>query len=202
MSPPVRGVVVLVGLEVEPRVFGQDPERGSVLELSGLGVDADGVNIDSTVQPILRDKLGDRAFEQACKVLSDEFGFEMPNSVKEALLKTLGPCYGDHKFFSIMNFMTGLWAPDVHGDNVNDEGKVRCMTLVYAGENAVAKIRDILGPTDPSQAAPGSVRKEFGTDIMINAAHASDSPENALREIGIVNVQQDTIKRWYECYYT
>jgi hypothetical protein len=36
---------------------------------------------------------------------------------------------------------------------------------------------------------------------MVNAAHASDSPENALREIGIVKVQEDTIKRWYQHYF-
>jgi hypothetical protein len=37
---------------------------------------------------------------------------------------------------------------------------------------------------------------------MINAAHASDSPENAQREIGIVKVADDTIKRWYDQYFT
>jgi len=153
------------------------------------------------VQPVLRDKLGGLAVDRACETLSREFGFEMPGSVRDALSRTLGPAFGDHQFFSIMNFMTGQWAPDIHGDEVLAEGKVRCMTLVYAGENAVEKIRNILGPTDPSKAAPGSVRREFGTDIMVNAAHASDSPENALREIGIVNVQEDTISRWYQKYF-
>ena len=163
---------------------------------------AEALEFYGPVQPVLREKLGGLAVDRACKVLSEEFGFDMPQSVRDALAQTLGPSFGDHQFYSIMNFMTGLWAPDVHGDDVNAEGKVRCMTLVYAGENAVEKIRDILGPTDPSKAAPGSVRREFGTDIMVNAAHASDSPENALREIGIVNVQEDTITRWYERYYT
>jgi hypothetical protein len=149
----------------------------------------------------LRDKLGGMAVERACKVLAEEFDYEMPSSVRKALSETLGPSFGDHQFFSIMNFMTGRWAPDVHGEETGAEGKVRCMTLVYAGRNAVEKIRDILGPTDPSKAAPGSVRKEFGTDIMVNAAHASDSPENALREIGIVKVEEDTIKRWYDKYF-
>jgi len=125
-----------------------------------------------------------------------------PTEVREALAGTLGPHFGDHQFYSIMNFMTGQWAPDVSADDTICEGKVRCMTLVYAGENAVEKIREILGPTDPNKAAPGSVRKEFGTDIMVNAAHASDSPENALREIGIVKVEEDTIKRWYDCYFS
>ncbi|MEN7973556.1 MAG: nucleoside-diphosphate kinase [Verrucomicrobiota bacterium] len=153
------------------------------------------------VQPVLREKLGGIAVKRACRALNEEFGFEMSDEVKGALSETLGPAFGDNQFYSIMNFMTGHWAPDVCGDSMQAEGKVRCMTLVYAGENAVEKIRDILGPTDPSKAAPGSVRKEFGTDIMVNAAHASDSPENALREIGIVKVEEDTIKRWYDCYY-
>ncbi len=162
---------------------------------------AEALEFYGPVQPVLRDKLGGMAVDRACQVLKDEFGFEMPDSVKDSLSGTLGPAFGDNQFYSIMNFMTGLWAPDIHGDEVNAEGKVRCMTLVYAGENAVEKIRTILGPTDPSKAAPGSVRKEFGTDIMVNAAHASDSPENALREIGIVKVQEDTINRWYQKYF-
>jgi nucleoside diphosphate kinase len=163
---------------------------------------AEALEFYGPVQPVLRDKLGGMAVDRACKVLNEEFGFEMPAGVKKALAETLGPSFGDHQFYGIMNFMTGQWAPDVHGDETLSEGKVRCMTLVYAGENAVEKIRSILGPTDPSKAAPGSVRKEFGTDIMVNAAHASDSPENALREIGIVKVAEDTIKRWYDHYFS
>lgn len=163
---------------------------------------AEALEFYGPVQPVLREKLGNIAVERACKVLKEEFGFDMPPSVCEALVKTLGPAFGDHQFYSIMNFMTGQWAPDVQDAERNEEGKVRCMTLVYAGENAVEKIRNILGPTDPSKAAPGSVRKEFGTDIMVNAAHASDSPENALREIGIIKIQQDTINRWYKQYYS
>jgi len=162
---------------------------------------AEALEFYGPVQGVLRDKLGGMAVDRACRVLNEEFGFEMPGDVREALIGTLGNAYGDNQFYSIMNFMTGQWAPDVDPNETLCEGKVRCMTLVYAGENAVEKIRDILGPTDPSKALPGSVRKEFGTDIMVNAAHASDSPENALREIGIVKVEDDAIKRWYEQYY-
>jgi nucleoside diphosphate kinase len=116
-------------------------------------------------------------------------------------METLGPAYADHQFYSIIQFMTGLWAPDVPEAAVEEEGKVRSLAIVYAGENAVEKIRVILGPTDPSKAAPGSVRREFGTDVMVNAAHASDSPENALREMKIIRVEEDTIKRWYQRYF-
>jgi nucleoside diphosphate kinase len=162
---------------------------------------AEALEFYGPVQPVLREKLGGLAVDRACKVLTDEFDFEMPDEVRDALAGSLGPAFGDQQFYSIMKFMTGHWAPDV-GDETQAEGKVRSMALVYAGENAVEKIRGILGPTDPSKAAPGSVRKEFGTDVMVNAAHASDSPENALREIGIVNVAEDTIARLYEKYFS
>jgi nucleoside diphosphate kinase len=72
---------------------------------------------------------------------------------------------------------------------------------VYEGPNAVAKIRDVLGPTDPAKAPPGSIRREFGSNIMVNAAHASDAVENAKRELGIVKVEANDFKRVVEqCY--
>ncbi len=162
---------------------------------------AEALEFYGPVQAILREKLGGIAVKRACKVLKDEFGFEMPDGVRQVLSTTLGPVYGDHTFFGIINFMTGQWAPEISGEETLAEGKVRCLVLVYAGPNAVEKIRNILGPTDPSKAEPGSVRKEFGTDVMINAAHASDSPENAQREIGIIKVANDTIKKWYKKYF-
>ncbi len=55
---------------------------------------------------------------------------------------------------------------------------------VYQGVDAVRKIREVLGPTDPSKAPPGTIRREFGSTIMVNAAHASDSPENAAARNG------------------
>jgi nucleoside diphosphate kinase len=163
---------------------------------------AEALEFYGPVQSVLRDKLGGMAVDRACKVLNKEFGFDMPDPVRTALADSLGPAVGDHQFYGIINFMTGQWAPDISGEETLAEGKVCCLALVYAGENAIEIIRNILGSTDPRKAEPGSVRKEFGTDVMINAAHASDSPENAQREIGIVKVADDTIKRWYDQYFT
>ncbi|TAK96564.1 MAG: nucleoside-diphosphate kinase, partial [Verrucomicrobia bacterium] len=56
----------------------------------------------------------------------------------------------------------------------------------------------VLGPTDPSKAPPGSIRREFGSNIMVNAAHASDAPENAQREMAIVKVGENGFKRVVE----
>ncbi|MDX1923396.1 MAG: nucleoside-diphosphate kinase [Alphaproteobacteria bacterium] len=54
---------------------------------------------------------------------------------------------------------------------------------VLEGENAVAKNRDIMGATNPANAAPGTIRKEFAESIEANSVHGSDSEENAAIEI-------------------
>lgn len=50
-------------------------------------------------------------------------------------------------------------------------------------ENAVRKLREVIGATDPAQATPGTVRKEFALDKLQNSVHASDGPESAAREL-------------------
>ncbi|MFA7257813.1 MAG: nucleoside-diphosphate kinase, partial [Kiritimatiellales bacterium] len=153
------------------------------------------------VQAVLREKLAGRTTDKACAALEETFGFPMPADVKESIHATLGPYYGDHQFFEIMQFMTGLWMPDVPESEMDADGKVCCLVLIYAGTDAVNKIRNILGPTDPSKAQPGSVRKEYGSDIMVNAAHASDSPESCKREMSIIKPERNLLKKWFDQYY-
>lgn len=57
------------------------------------------------------------------------------------------------------------------------------MIQVLRGDNAVAKHRDIMGATDPKQAAPGTIRADFADSIDANAVHGSDSLANAQQEI-------------------
>ena len=54
---------------------------------------------------------------------------------------------------------------------------------VLEGENAIAKNREIMGATNPANAAPGTIRKDFAESIEANSVHGSDSPENAAKEI-------------------
>ena len=54
---------------------------------------------------------------------------------------------------------------------------------VLEGANAVAKNREVMGATDPSKAAAGTIRKDFAESIEANSVHGSDSPENAATEI-------------------
>ena len=57
------------------------------------------------------------------------------------------------------------------------------LALVLNGDGAVAKVRDLLGPTDSRKAAKGTIRGDLGTDSMRNIVHASDSVENAELEV-------------------
>lgn len=57
------------------------------------------------------------------------------------------------------------------------------LALIFKADGAVAKVRDLLGPTDSRKAAKGTIRGDLGTDNMRNIAHASDSVENAELEV-------------------
>jgi nucleoside-diphosphate kinase len=59
-----------------------------------------------------------------------------------------------------------------------------CLPMVLEGDNAIARLRELMGATDPSKAAAGTIRKDFASSIEANAVHGSDSPESAAFEIG------------------
>ncbi len=59
------------------------------------------------------------------------------------------------------------------------------MALAWDGPNAVAAVRQTMGATKPTEAAPGSVRHDFGLEIGRNLTHASDSPENGETEVAL-----------------
>jgi nucleoside-diphosphate kinase len=64
---------------------------------------------------------------------------------------------------------------------------------VLEGENAVAANRDIMGATNPANAAAGTIRKEFAESIEANSVHGSDSPENARAEIAYFLAQTEIV---------
>lgn len=59
-----------------------------------------------------------------------------------------------------------------------------CVVMVLEGENAIAAYRDLMGATNYKEAAEGTIRAEFATDIEKNVVHGSDAPETAAFEIG------------------
>lgn len=77
------------------------------------------------------------------------------------------------------------------------------MAMVWEGPNAVAAVRQTMGATRPTEAAPGTIRHDFGLEIGRNLTHASDSPENGEKEVALwfrpeelVSWERD-LDRWY-----
>jgi nucleoside diphosphate kinase len=153
------------------------------------------------VREFLRAKLKEGVSAKAKDMLEKEFGFKMSPADQKALGEILGPLQGDSQFDNIVRFMSGHAPGEIPQSEWNKPGTEKCIALVYEGVGAVNKIRDVLGPTDPSKAPPGSIRREFGSTIMVNAAHASDSPENAKREFGIVKPGENNFKQVIEEVY-
>ena len=153
------------------------------------------------VREVLRTKLKDMVGAKAKAALEKEFGFTIPAAEEKQLGELIGPLYGDNHFDNIVRFMAGKAWGEIPADQRKNPGSEMCIALVYEGPEAVAKIRDVLGPTDPSKAPPGSIRREFGSTIMVNAAHASDSVDNAQREFSIVRPEENNFRTVVEeCY--
>ena len=96
---------------------------------------------------------------------------------------TAGGFYAEHKgrpfYDDLVKFMTS--------------GPV--VVQVLEGEGAIAKNRDLMGATNPKEAAAGTIRADFATTIDANAVHGSDSPESAAREIAYFFAANEVCER-------
>ena len=96
---------------------------------------------------------------------------------------TAGGFYAEHKgrpfYDDLVKFMTS--------------GPV--VVQVLEGEGAIAKNRDLIGATNPQEAAAGTIRADFATTIDANAVHGSDSPESAAREIAYFFASNEVCER-------
>ena len=126
---------------------------------------------------------------------------EFYGPVLPVLEEKLGAKSGRENWEGIVEFMAGRKPSGCPPEERDFPGTEKSIAIVYQGVDAVRKIRGVLGPTDPAKAPPGSIRREFGQTIMINAAHASDSAENAKREMAIVRVDENNFKPLIENFY-
>ena len=69
------------------------------------------------------------------------------------------------------------------------------MIQVLEGENAIAKNRELMGATNPQEAAPGTIRADFAKSIDANAVHGSDAPETAAYEMSVFFTEDDIVSR-------
>jgi nucleoside diphosphate kinase len=153
---------------------------------------AEALEFYGPVEAALREKLAPVFGEKAREILEREFGVPLNGKTGQSLTDSFGVEYARDQFFRLINFMSGK-RPDRTPEDRDRPGSVKSMILVYEGENAVKKIRDVLGPTDPLKAPGGTVRREFGSSVMINTAHASDSPESFERERRIVRTGENSL---------
>jgi nucleoside diphosphate kinase len=121
--------------------------------------------------------------------LHDAFSFPFTMADAEALADRLAERNATAEFNRIVEYMTGVNPEDATDPaDKNAPGKTKCLAMLYEGPDAIDRIRTVLGSTDPLKAEPGTVRSDFGRDLMRNGAHASDSAETANRERKIVGL--------------
>ncbi len=140
------------------------------------------------LKKIFESKLETVVQEQLEAVLDRGLPFPVYADDVAAFAKRLRKNNASFQFNQIIEYITGIDPTLAPLSDYDKPGKERCLVLLYYGENAIRKIRDLLGATDPTEAVEGTVRSEFGHDVLKNGVHASDSPRNALRERKIVGL--------------
>ena len=70
-----------------------------------------------------------------------------------------------------------------YGELLNFMSSGPCVAMVLSGENAIARWRELMGATNPANAAEGTIRRLYGTTVQFNACHGSDAPETARQEV-------------------
>jgi nucleoside diphosphate kinase len=159
---------------------------------------AQGEEFYGSLRDIFKNKLKCRIAEKIKERIDGHFGFEITDDEYSAMANIIAEKNAMYEFSLIVKYMTGVDMNRVDPADRNNPGSHRSLALLYRGHEAVRKIRDRLGVTDPSMAAEGTIRSDFGQNILQNAAHASDSIENAVRERKIIglydNAGDDCVK--------
>ena len=123
------------------------------------------------------------------------FSIIKPNAVAKNVIGQISTRFEDAGLKIVASKMLHLSTEQAQGFYAEHEGRpfyqplVDFMTSgpvivqVLEGENAIAKNREVMGATNPDDALPGTIRADFADSMRENAAHGSDSPESASREI-------------------
>ncbi|MDK1031946.1 MAG: nucleoside-diphosphate kinase [Planctomycetia bacterium] len=166
---------------------------------------AQGEEFYAPLKELFRTRLVDNIEDVLREHLDGAFDFDLPNEFFESAKSALAGLNADSEFNRIVQYMTGMNPRLIRRpEQKQHAGATKCFALLYRGVNAVNLIRKWLGSTDPDRAAVATVRSDFGRDLMRNAAHASDSPDNAERERKIIglwkNGPQPPFQRTIERY--
>lgn len=147
------------------------------------------------LEPIFQQKFQKDVEKVLKNRLDGAFDFKIPDEVYTVTTALLMRRHAQQEVGKIISFMTGVKAAaegyaQLPAEVQLKRGPARCMALLYRGSDAIATVRSKLGSTDPNKALPGTVRFDYGEDVMKNGAHASDSPEALEREMKIIRFGQ------------
>ncbi|MGA7213302.1 MAG: nucleoside-diphosphate kinase [Terrimicrobiaceae bacterium] len=145
------------------------------------------------VMSAIMEKLKDPSGKRARLAIEEEFGVPLDAASERQLGDLIGPIAGRDRWERIVDFMAGSRPSQCSREKRAAPGSKKCAAIVYQGVDAVSRIREVLGPTDPSTAPFGTIRREFGETLMVNAAHASDSLGNAKREMDIIRIAENNL---------
>lgn len=138
---------------------------------------------------VFREKLQGNIEAILRQKLKGAFDFDLPDEFFATARQMLAERNARTEFARIVQYMTGVDPRKLKDEaDRRKPGPVRCLALLYRGEDAIEKIRRWQGATNPEKAEAGTVRSDFGRDLMRNAAHASDSRENARREREVIGM--------------
>ncbi|HUS47423.1 MAG TPA: nucleoside-diphosphate kinase [Phycisphaerae bacterium] len=204
---------------LKPDNFGRRSRRpGNIIDafsLTGLRIVgakllnmtvAQGEEFYGPLKDLFVTRLRPQIAEEVKKQLGDAFDFAFTGADASAVADMLAERNAVCEFNKIVEYMTGVNPSAVADAGVKaTASKTKCLALLYEGPEAIAKVRTVLGSTDPLKAEPGTVRSDFGRDLMRNGAHASDSPDSSLRErriVGLAATEKGTcdVKQIIEAY--
>jgi nucleoside diphosphate kinase len=153
---------------------------------------AQGLEFYGPLEQLFVKRLKGNVTQEVYHRLHDAFGFPFTMADAQTMADALAGRNAANEFHKIVEYMTGINPEDVTDPAQRaTASRAKCLALLYEGPKAIDKIRSVLGSTDPMKAEPGTIRSDFGRDLMRNGAHASDSPESALRERKIVGLLEN-----------
>jgi nucleoside diphosphate kinase len=157
-------------------------------KLFGMTVNQ-GLEFYGPLEQLFVERLKGKLSDDLRRALAPVFKFPIADDTYAAMAELIKHQNATHEFYRIVEYMSGMDPAKVTDPIARSRsGSSKCLALLYRGPNAVQVIRHWLGSTDPEKADPGTVRSDFGRDLMRNGAHASDSVESAERERKIIGL--------------
>merc|ERR1712166_34926 len=144
------------------------------------------------LEPIFTKKLAKVVEKRLRNELNhDNMGFWVTDDQFGQLTDVLKGSFARSEVNSIIEYMSGIDPEAKRAKDRDTPGPARCFALLYSGENSIDMIRKKLGATNPGEAEEGSVRADYGRDVMKNGCHASDSDDSVIRECKIIGLTGD-----------